>query len=69
LLQTVISQDVSRNNFKFIPDLGKYEGIYSDEMLCKRWGINKEEWAFIDSRIKDVAGNEPEDPRKEGSDE
>ncbi|HPW51199.1 MAG TPA: Eco57I restriction-modification methylase domain-containing protein [Spirochaetota bacterium] len=69
LLQTVISQDVSRNNFQFIPDLGKYEGIYSDEMLCKRWGINKEEWAFIDSRIKDVAGNEPEEPRKEGSDE
>jgi site-specific DNA-methyltransferase (adenine-specific) len=69
LLQTVVSQDVTRSNFIFIPDLGKYEGVYTDEMLCKRWGINKEEWAFIDSRIKDVAGNEPEDPGKEGSDE
>jgi site-specific DNA-methyltransferase (adenine-specific) len=52
LLQTVISQDVTRGNFKFVPDLGKYEGVYTDEMLCKRWGITKEEWEFIDSRIK-----------------
>ena len=64
LLQTVISQDVTRNNFQFIPDLGKYEGVYTDELLCKRWGINKDEWAFIDSKIKDVAGAE-----NEGSDE
>jgi site-specific DNA-methyltransferase (adenine-specific) len=55
LLQTVISQDVTRNNFQFVPDLGKYEGIYTDEILCKRWGITKAEWAFIDSRIKSVS--------------
>jgi len=55
LLQTVISQDVTRNNFQFVPDLGKYEGIFTDEMLCKRWGITKDEWSFIDSRIKSVS--------------
>jgi site-specific DNA-methyltransferase (adenine-specific) len=55
LLQTVISQDVTRNNFQFVPDLGKYEGVYTDEILCKRWGITKAEWAFIDSRIKSVS--------------
>jgi site-specific DNA-methyltransferase (adenine-specific) len=54
LLQTVISQDVSKQNFQFVPDLGKYEGVYKDEMLCKIWGISKEEWKFIDSRIKSV---------------
>lgn len=54
LLQTVISQDVTRNNFQFVPDLGKYEGVYTDELLCKRWGITKEEWKFIDSKIKAV---------------
>ena len=54
LLQTVISQDVTKQNFKFIPDLGKYEGVYTDELLCKRWGITKEEWAFIDSKIKSI---------------
>jgi site-specific DNA-methyltransferase (adenine-specific) len=54
LLQTVVSQDVTRGNFLFVPDLGKYEGVYTDELLCKRWGITKEEWKFIDSKIKGV---------------
>ena len=58
LLQTVVSQDVTRANFYFIPDLGKYEGVYTDEMLCKRWGITKEEWKYIDSKIKNIGGNE-----------
>ena len=54
LLQTVISQDVTRKNFHFIPDLGKYEGTYTDEMLMKRWGINESEWEYIDSKIKTI---------------
>lgn len=52
LLQTVISQHVTKEKFIFIPDLGKYEGTYTDEMLIKRWWINEEEWQFIDSKIK-----------------
>lgn len=51
LLQTVISQHVTKQNFIFVPDLGKYEGEYTDEMLVKRWGITEEEWGYIDSRI------------------
>jgi len=51
LLQTVISQHVTKQNFCFVPDLGKYDGEYTDEMLLKRWGISKEEWEFIDSKI------------------
>ncbi|MFV0396881.1 MAG: Eco57I restriction-modification methylase domain-containing protein [Bacteroidales bacterium] len=58
LLQTVISQDVTRGNFRFIPDLGKYEGIYTDEDLRKRWGITEDEWNFIDSKIKNIGANE-----------
>lgn len=58
LLQTVVSQDVTRNNFNLIPDLGKYEGIYSDEVLMQRWRITRDEWAFIDSKIKDIGTNE-----------
>jgi site-specific DNA-methyltransferase (adenine-specific) len=57
LLQTVVSQDVTRGNFQFVPDLGKYEGVYTDEMLCKRWDITMEEWEFIDSRIKSINDN------------
>lgn len=52
LLQTVISQDVLRNKFCFVPDLGKYEGTYTDKMLCEKWNITDEEWKYIDSRIR-----------------
>ena len=58
LLQTVVSQDVTRSNFQFIPDLGKYEGEYTDKMLVKKWGINEDEWNFIDSKIKNIGANE-----------
>ena len=58
LLQTVVSQDVTRNNFQFIPDLGKYEGEYNDEILRQRWEITDEEWSFIDSKIRNIGENE-----------
>jgi site-specific DNA-methyltransferase (adenine-specific) len=51
ILQTVISQDVNKKNFIFVPDLGKYEGNYCDEELCKKWNISEEEWKLIDSKI------------------
>ncbi len=59
LLQTVVSQDVTRQNFSLIPDLIKYEGTYTDEMLRKKWNINEEEWEYIDSKIKatELMGN------------
>jgi site-specific DNA-methyltransferase (adenine-specific) len=52
LLQTVISQHVVKKNFIFIPDLGRYNGEYTDESLRKRWSITQEEWEFIDVKIK-----------------
>lgn len=58
LLQTVVSQHVTKEKFIFIPDLGKYDGHYTDEMLCRRWGITKDEWKYIDSRIKSIDSNE-----------
>ena len=58
LLQTVVSQHVTKDKFHFIPDLGKYEGEYTDKMLRKRWGISDEEWNFIDSKIKNIGANE-----------
>ncbi len=54
LLQTVVSQDVTKKNFCFVPDLGHYEGEYTDEMLCKKWGITGDEWNYIDSRISTI---------------
>ncbi|MFA5450439.1 MAG: Eco57I restriction-modification methylase domain-containing protein [Dehalococcoidales bacterium] len=51
LLQAVISQDVLRNKFCFVPALEKYDRIYTDELLRKRWDITDDEWNYIDSRI------------------
>ena len=51
LLQCVVSQDVIREKYKFVPYLGHYDRIYTDEYLCKLWKISKDEWDFIDSKI------------------
>lgn len=50
--QCVISQDVTKDCFAFVPDLSKYEGIFTDERLCKLWHITDEEWRHINSRIR-----------------
>lgn len=52
LLQAVVSQDVLRNKFCFVPDLGKYDRIYTDEYLRDKWNITEDEWKYIDSKIK-----------------
>lgn len=54
LLQTVVSQDVTKKNFCFIPDLMDYSKPFSDEILCKKWGISKDEWNYIDSRVGNI---------------
>lgn len=56
LLQAVVSQDVSKKCFCFVPDLEKYDKCYNDEMLCKMWNITDEEWNYIDSRICNIKG-------------
>jgi site-specific DNA-methyltransferase (adenine-specific) len=55
LLQTVVSQHVTREKFFFVPDLGNYEGVYTDEYLREKWNITEEEWIFIDSKIKNIS--------------
>ena len=58
LLQTVVSQDVTRKNYCFVPDLVNYSKEYSDTLLCEMWGITQEEWNYIDSRISTIGGDE-----------
>ncbi len=52
LLQTVVSQHVTREKFIFVPYLNDYNIEYSDDILKKRWNITDEEWQFIDSKIR-----------------
>lgn len=54
LLQRVVSQDVTRKCFAFIPDLEKYEGTYTDKQLCKLWNITDDEWNYIDRRVRNI---------------
>lgn len=51
ILQTVVSQHVSREKFIFVPDLGVYDHEFTDKELVSKWGISDEEWEYIDSRI------------------
>lgn len=51
LLQAVVSQDVTRQKYYFVPNLGTYEGEYSDERLCKMWNITQDEYAYICTRV------------------
>ena len=54
LLQAVISQNITRERFVFVPHFEKYDTLFKDEILRERWDITDEEWAFIDSKIKAV---------------
>ncbi|MDA9243384.1 Eco57I restriction-modification methylase domain-containing protein [Amylibacter sp.] len=58
LLQKVVSQDVTREKFSFVPDIGNYQIEYTDSFLRKRWMITDDEWNFIDSKIKSSASND-----------
>ena len=58
LMQTVVSQHISTKSFCFVPDLGKYSGYYTDDMLCSMWGITPDEYTYIDSKISDIGGGD-----------
>lgn len=58
LLQTVVSQDVTKKNYCFVPELKEYRGSYTDELLCDMWSITEDEWKYIDSRICNIGGDE-----------
>ena len=56
LLQTVVSQNISKKNYCFIPDLGKYVGEYTDDKLCKMWNITPSEYDYIKTKIGEIGG-------------
>lgn len=52
LLQSVISQHVTRTHFVFVPDMGIYDHVFTDQELAHRFGLTDEEMNFIDSKIQ-----------------
>lgn len=57
LLQTVVSQNITRKNFCFIPDLKKYDLKYTDEYLINLWKISNSEWNYIKTKISEIGIN------------
>ncbi len=51
LLQTVVSQNLTKANYSFIPNLKEFKTKINDEILVKQFGLTKDEWEYIDSRI------------------
>lgn len=51
LLQSVVSQDATKKNFTYVPDVGEYKEEFTDEKLRILWNITDDEWKYIDSRI------------------
>jgi hypothetical protein len=54
LLQTVVSQNITKKNYCFVPDLGSYEGRYTDERLLQMWGLDQSDWKLIRSKIGEI---------------
>ena len=57
LLQTVVSQDITKKNYCFVPDLGTYSGEYTDDFLKELWDISDEEMDYIYSRVGEIGGD------------
>ena len=58
LLQAVVSQDVTKKNYCFVPDLKTYDQIFTDKELCEKWDISEDDWNYIDSRICNIKGQD-----------
>ena len=58
LLMSVVSQDITRDRFRFVPHLGVYDRPYSDEYLCNIWGISSTEFEYIKARVGEAGGDE-----------
>ena len=51
VLQTLTSMHITRNSFSFVP-LQDFSHPWTDEMLYKKYDLNEEEIAFIESMIR-----------------
>ena len=57
--QLTVTHDITRNNYAFVPVIDM-SIEWTDEMLCKRYGISQEEYIFISSKIRFMGDEENE---------
>ena len=48
----LITQNISKDSFAFVPDLGGYSKPVTDAELYKKFGLSEEEIAYIENKIK-----------------
>ena len=51
VLQIALSQHITRNSFKFVP-IQDFTKSWTDEELYAKYGLTKEEIAFVEATIK-----------------
>jgi len=54
LQQAISSQDISKDKFLFVP-IQDFTEPWTDEKLYKKYGLSKEEIAFIESMIRPMS--------------
>jgi site-specific DNA-methyltransferase (adenine-specific) len=55
--QLTVTHDITKDNYSFVPILDMTVR-WTDETLCKRYGITKAEFEFIDSKIRPMGVKE-----------
>lgn len=50
----VLTQDINKEKFSWVPDMEDYTKEYTDKYLYKKFGLNEEEIAYIESKIKEI---------------
>jgi site-specific DNA-methyltransferase (adenine-specific) len=54
LRMRTVSQDVTRENYAFVPDVQDYSAPWTDDELYKKFNLTRQQIAFIESKIKAI---------------
>lgn len=54
LRMRTVSQDVTRENYAFVPDVEDYSAPWTDKELYKKFNLTRQQIAFIESKIKEI---------------
>lgn len=54
ILLTLMSQDVNKKNFRFVPNLSNFCEPINDDTLRKMWDLSPSDWEYIDERVKAI---------------
>jgi site-specific DNA-methyltransferase (adenine-specific) len=54
LRMRTVSQDVTRENYAFVPDVQDYSAPWTDKELYKKFNLTRQQIAYIESKIKEI---------------